>query len=220
MKPSQRNDGDRHEYLRSLWAKEGGLGRACWLYATTTGDTVFAVQEMVRSQLRRPVPGLWQHLSSELGNHPGIREAVQAALEAQREEVRRAHGRRFTMLALLQQAALRDLTAAHQRGAGASRAVTIAETRCRDLALMARLLIEQEAMREAAHHLGEDHPANLTACRTLYWAAEEALEAFDLKLEAGQPLAEALAVEILLESLGGAPRIADEESDGTDGWMA
>ncbi|HXG44475.1 MAG TPA: hypothetical protein VNJ71_06910 [Gemmatimonadales bacterium] len=220
MKPASRSDGDRHEYLRSLWAKEGGLGRACWVYATTTGDTVFAVQEMVRSQLRRPVPGLWQHLSSELGLHPGVREAVHAALDAQREEVRRAHGRRFTMLALLQQAALRDLTAAHQRGAAGYREVTVAETRCRDLALMARLLIEQEAMREAAHRLGEDHPANLAACRTLYWAAEEALEAFDLKLEAGQPLAEALAIEILLESLAGAPRAADEEPDNSDGWMA
>ena len=77
----------------------------------------------------------------------------------------------------------------------------MAEARCRDLALIARLLVEQEAMREAAHDLGDDHPADLTACRLLYWAAEESLEAFDKKLEAGQPLSEALAAEVLLESV-------------------
>ena len=77
----------------------------------------------------------------------------------------------------------------------------MAEARCRDLALMARLLMEQEAMREAAHEMGDDHPADLTACRLLYWAAEEVLEAFDRRLDAGEPLAEALAVEILLESV-------------------
>ena len=70
-----------------------------------------------------------------------------------------------------------------------------------DMVLMARVLMEQEAMREAAHELGDDHPADLTACRMLYWAAEEALEGFDRRLEAGLPLAEALAVEVLVESV-------------------
>lgn len=188
------------------------MGRACWRYATMTGDTVFAVQEMVRGQLSRPVPGLWQHMPLDVGQFPGLQEAVYAALAAQRDEVRRSYGRRFTMLALLQQAALRDLTVAHERGSAGYREVTVAEARCRDLALMARLLIEQEAMREAAYELGEDHPADLTACRSLYWAAEEALEAFDLKLESGQPLAEALAVEILLEAV----TTAGEPAGGDD----
>ncbi|MEO8138502.1 MAG: hypothetical protein ABI742_02590 [Gemmatimonadota bacterium] len=195
------NDQQRHEYLRTLWGREGSLGRACWRYATMTGDTVFAVQEMVRSQLSRPVPGLWQQVPLEIAEHPGLQESLYAALAAQRDEVRRAHTRRFTMLALLQQAALRDLTVGQQQGQPGYREVSIAEARCRDLALIARLLIEQEAMREAAHDLGDDHPADLTACRMLYWSAEESLEAFDRKLEAGMPLAEALAAEVLLESV-------------------
>jgi hypothetical protein len=201
MKPIVPNDQQRHEYLRTLWGREGSLGRACWRYATMTGDTVFAVQEMVRGQLSRPVPGLWQQVPLEIAQHPGLQEALYAALAAQRDEIRRAHTRRFTMLALLQQAALRDLTVAQQQGAAGYRDVSISEARCRDLALMGRLLIEQEAMREAAHDLGDDHPADLTACRLLYWAAEESLEDFDRKLEAGLPLAEALAVEVLLESV-------------------
>ena len=201
MKPIVPNDQQRHEYLRTLWGREGSLGRACWRYATMTGDTVFAVQEMVRGQLARPVPGLWQQVPMEIAEHPGLQESLYAALAAQRDEVRRAHTRRFTMLALLQQAALRDLTVAQQLGTAGYREVSIGEARCRDLALMGRLLIEQEAMREAAYELGDDHPADLTACRLLYWAAEESLEDFDRKLEAGMPLAEALAVEVLLESV-------------------
>ena len=201
MKPAAPNEQQRHEYLRNLWTREGSLGRACWRYATMTGDTVFAVQEMVRGQLGRPVPGAWQQLPVEVSEYPGLQESIYAALAAQRDEVRRAHGRRFTMLALLQQAALRDLTVARRQDRAGYREATVAEGRCRDLALIARLLVEQEAMREAAHELGDDHPADLTACRLLYWAAEESLEAFDRVLEAGAPLAEALAVEVLLESV-------------------
>lgn len=201
MKPVVPNDQQRHEYLRTLWAREGSLGRACWRYATMTGDTVFAVQEMVRGQLSRPVPGLWQQVPLNVVEHPGLQEHIVAALQAQREEVRRASTRRFTMLALLQQAALRDFTQAQSQGSSGFRDATLAEARCHDLALTARMLIEQEAMREAAHELGDDHPADLTACRLLYWAAEEALEGFDRKLESAMPLSEALAVEVLLESV-------------------
>jgi hypothetical protein len=201
MKPAVPNDQQRHEYLRTLWGREGSLGRACWRYATMTGDTVFAVQEMVRGQLGRPVPGLWQQVPLEVAEYPALQEAVFSALAAQRDEVRRAQNRRFTMLALLQQAALRDLSTAQVQGSAANRDATVSEARCRDLMLIARLLIEQEAMREAAHELGDDHPADLTACRLLYWAAEEALETLDRKLSMGIQLAEALAVEVLLESV-------------------
>lgn len=201
MKPAAQNDQQRAEYLRTLWIKEGSLGRACWRYATMTGDSVFAVQEMVRSQLSRPVPGLWNQIPLDVASHAGLQEEVLVALDVQRDEVRRSPVRRYTMLALLQQAALRDLTSAHQRGLSGFRELTIAEARCRDLGLMARVLVEQEAMREAAHELGDSHPADLTACRLLYWAAQEALDEFDKRLESGMPLAEALAVEVLLESL-------------------
>lgn len=201
MKPPAPNDQQRSEYLRTLWIKEGSLGRACWRYATMTGDTVFAVQEMVRSQLSRPVPGLWNQIPLDVASQPGLQEEVLVALDVQRDEVRRSPGRRYTMLALLQQAALRDLTNAHQRGQAGFRELAVSEARCRDLGLMARVMIEQEAMREAAHDLGDEHPADLTACRLLYWAAQEALDEFDKQLEAGMPLAEALAVEVLLESL-------------------
>jgi len=166
-----------------------------------TGDAVFAVQEMVRGQLGRPVPGLWQQLPLHVAEHPGLQEMIHAALTVQRDEVRRAHARRFTMLALLQQASLRDLTVAQRKKPTGFREIAVADARCRDLTLMGRLLVEQECMREAAHDLGDDHPADLTACRLLYWASEEALESFDRKLEAGQPLAEALAAEVLLESV-------------------
>lgn len=199
MKPASPNEQQRHEYLRSLWSREGSLGRACWRYATMTGDTVFSVQEMVRGQLSRPVPGLWQRLPNRVVEHPGLQEMIHGALGIQRDELRRAHSRRFTTLALLQQAALKDLAVA--RGKNNYRETTVSEARCQDLVLMARLLIEQESMREAAHDLGDDHPADLTACRLLYWSAEEALETFDRKLEEGQPLAEALAIQILLESV-------------------
>jgi hypothetical protein len=201
MKPAVPNDQQRHEYLRTLWSREGSLGRACWRYATMTGDTVFSVQEMVRGQLGRPVPGLWQQVPIDVTQFPGLQESICAATTAQRDEVRRAQSRRFTMVSLLQQAALRDLTAAQRQGQAGFRDVVVAESRCRDLLLIGRLLVEQEAMREAAHELGDDHPADLTACRLLYWAAEEALESFDRRLEAGVPLAEALAVEVLLESV-------------------
>lgn len=201
MKPVVPNDRQRHEYLRTLWGKEGSLGRACWRYATMTGDTVFAVQEMVRGQLSRPVPGLWQQVPVEVAEYPGLSETLHSALAAQRDEIRRAQGRRCTMVALLQQASLRDLTVARQHAPARYREAIIAEARCRDLVLIGRLLVEQEAMREAAYELGDDHPADLTACRMLYWGAEEALEAFDRRLEAGMPLAEALAVEVLLESV-------------------
>jgi hypothetical protein len=201
MKPAVPNDQQRHEYLRTLWGREGSLGRACWRYATMTGDTVFAVQEMVRGQLGRPVPGQWQQVPLEVAQYPGLQESIFSALTAQRDEVRRAQGRRFTMLALLQQAALRDLTSAQRQAQSGYRDAAVAEARCRDLTLIARLLMEQDAMREAAHELGDDHPADLTACRLLYWAAEEALESFDRKLELGAPLSEALAAEVLLESV-------------------
>ncbi len=201
MKPVVPHDQQRHEYLRTLWGREGSLGRACWRYATMTGDTVFAVQEMVRGQLTRPIPGLWHQVPVEVAEHPGLAEVLHSALAAQREEVRRAATRRFTMLALLQQAALRDLSIARHAGAARYREAIVADTRCRDLVLIARMLVEQEAMREAAHELGDDHPADLTACRMLYWAAEEALEAFDQRLQSGMALAEALAVEVLLESV-------------------
>ena len=102
MKPAVPNDQQRHEYLRTLWGREGSLGRACWRYATMTGDTVFAVQEMVRGQLSRPVPGLWQQVPVEVAESPGLSETLHAALAAQRDEVRRAAGRRYTMIALLQ----------------------------------------------------------------------------------------------------------------------
>jgi len=90
---------------------------------------------------------------------------------------------------------------------GEERHVTFAELRCQDLVLMARLLVEQGAMLEAAHDLGMDHPANRDACRALFRASLESLELFDRKLSAGMSLAEALAVEVLLESLttGSAP---------------
>ena len=201
MKPVVPHDQQRHEYLRTLWGREGSLGRACWRYATMTGDTVFAVQEMVRGQLTRPIPGLWQQVPVAVAEHPGLAEVLHSALAAQREEIRRAVGRRYTMLALLQQAALRDLSVARQAGSPRHREAVVGETRCRDLVLIARMLVEQEAMREAAHELGDDHPADLTACRMLYWAAEEALEAFDTRLQSGMALAEALAVEVLLESV-------------------
>ena len=82
MKPAVPNDQQRHEYLRTLWGKEGSLGRAAWRYATMTGDTVFAVQEMVRNQLARPIPGLWNQIPLNLAEQPARQEELTLALEA------------------------------------------------------------------------------------------------------------------------------------------
>jgi len=195
------------EAFRKLWSREGTLGGAAWRYAAMTQDYGFAVREMLREQLEDPIPGLW--IQSPLGTneHPSVSEAIFETLARQRMSVRNAHGRHFTVLAQLQGCALEDLAHAQTETGLGERHVTFAELRCQDLVLMARLLVEQGAMLEAAHDLGMDHPANRDACRALFRASLESLELFDRKLSAGMSLAEALAVEVLLESLttGSAP---------------
>jgi hypothetical protein len=168
-----------------------------------TQDYGFAVREMLRDQLTEPVPGLWLQLPLELAEHPGLQETVFDALASQRTTVQHSRGRRYTTLAQLQRQSLEDLSRGHGEAGGHFREVTIGEARCKDLVLMARLLVEQNAMLEAAHDLGMDHPADRAACRTLFRASLEALEDFDRRLESGMALAEALAIEILLESVAG-----------------
>ena len=103
---------------------------------------------------------------------------------------------------MLQQSALLALAQAQLTATSTSVSfdVIIAEARCQDLVRTAQLVVEQDAMREAAYELGDDHPADLEACHGLYLAAEEAIAGFEEKLQAGQSLAEALAVDILLEA--------------------
>jgi hypothetical protein len=129
-------------------------------------------------------------------------DAIDAALSEQRERLRRSSRGRYTQLAMLQQSALLALAQAQLAATSTTVAfdVIIAEARCQDLVRIAQLVIEQEAMREAAYELGDDHPADLEACRGLYLAAEEAIAGFEERLQSGQSLAEALAVEILLEA--------------------
>jgi hypothetical protein len=202
MKPVVPDDQQRHERLRRLWAAEESLARACWRYANATGDAAFAVQEMVRSQLARPLPGIWHHLPLAVRQLPGLMDAIDHALSEQRERLRRASRGRYTQLAMLQQSALLALAQAQLAATSTSVSfdVIIAEARCQDLVRTAQLVVEQDAMREAAYELGDDHPADLEACHGLYLAAEEAIAGFEEKLQAGHSLAEALAVDILLEA--------------------
>jgi hypothetical protein len=195
------------ETLRRLWSREGSLGGAAWRYAAMTQDYGFAVREMLREQIGDPVPGLWVQSPLASDRHPSVEEAIFETLARQRMAVRNARGRRFTILAELQRKALEDLTQAQAETGLGERHVTFAELRCQDLVLMARLLVEQDAMLEAAHELGMEHPADRTACRVLFRASLDALEPFDKRLGSGMALAEAAAIEILLESLttGSAP---------------
>lgn len=195
------------ESFRRLWSREGSLGGAAWRYAALTQDYNFSVREMLREQVGDPVPGLWIQSPLGTGQHPSTEEAIFETLARQRMAVRNSRGRRYTVLAELQRKALEDLTQAQGETGLGERHVTFAELRCQDLILMARLLVEQEAMMEAAHELGMDHPADRTACRTLFRASLESLEPFDKRLAAGMNLGEALAIDILLESLtmGSAP---------------
>jgi len=187
----------QHETFRDLWSREGTLARAARRYGALTNDYGFALREMLRGQLSRPIPGLWLTMPREIGEHPGLQEEIFESLADQRDELRNARGRIFTAIAALQRAALNEIS---RPGVG-FREVTIAEARCKDLVLVARLLIEQAAMYEAVNALGSDHPADADACETLFRASERALTEFDGKLEDGMSLQEALAVEILLESL-------------------
>jgi len=207
MKPVVPDDQQRHERLRRLWAAEESLARACWRYAKSTGDAGFAVQEMVRSQLSRPLPGFWYHLPLAVRQLPGLMEAIDGALSEQRERFRRSGRGRFTQLATLQQSALLALAQAQLAATGTATSfeVIIAEARCQELIRTAQLVVEQDAMREAAYELGDDHPADLDACRGLYFAAEEAVADFDEKVQTGQSLAEAFAVDILLEAAFSTP---------------
>jgi hypothetical protein len=200
------------EALRKLWSREGTLGGAAWRYAAMTQDYGFAVREMLREQLDEPIPGLWIQSPVGTDQHPSTSEAIFETLARQRMTVRNSRGRHFTILAQLQGCALEDLAHAQTETGLGERHVTFAELRCQDLVLMARLLVEQGAMLEAAHSLGMDHPANRDACRALFRASLDSLEMFDRKLSSGMSLAEALAVDILLESLtmGSAPNASTQ----------
>jgi hypothetical protein len=202
MKPVVPHDQQRHERLRRLWAAEESLARGCWRYAKSTGDSEFAVQEMVRGQLARPLPGSWHYYPLAIRQVPGLMAAIEVALAEQREQVRGSCRGRYTLLAMLQQTALLALAQAQLGSAGATRSwdVIIAEARCRELVRLAQLQVEQDAMREAAHTLGDDHPADLNACHELYLAAEDATAGFEERVQAGKSLAETFAVEILLEA--------------------
>jgi len=202
MKPVVPDDQQRHERLRRLWAAEESLARACWRYATSTGDATFAVQEMVRGQLSRPLPGFWHSIPLAVRQLPGLMDAIDRALADQRERLRQSSRGRYTQLATLQQSALLALAQSQLAATGttASFDVLIAEARCQDLIRTAQLLVEQDAMREAAYQLGDDHPADLDACHGLYLAAEEAVADFEEKIHAGESLAEIFAVDILLEA--------------------
>ncbi|MEP6573124.1 MAG: hypothetical protein ABJD11_10530 [Gemmatimonadota bacterium] len=189
----------QHQTFRELWAREGSLARAANSYAGKTGDCEFALREMLRDQLERPIPGLCLTLPRRLADEPALQQEIFEALAVQREEIRRSHGRIFGALAGLQQAILNSLARAGSEPAFGQ--ITLAEARCKDLMLVARLLVEQAAIHEAAHDCGRDHPLDLRLCKILLKASDGTLAEFDLKLEAGWPLQRILMVEILVESL-------------------
>jgi hypothetical protein len=201
--PFVSDDMRQHRTFREMWTHEGSLARAANRYAEATGDCEFALREMMRDQLDRPIPGLCLALPLRLAEEPVLQQEIFEALAMQRDEIRRARGRVFGALAGLQQATLNGLARSGREPAFSE--VTRAEACCKDLMLVARLLVEQAAIREAAHLLGRDQPLNIDACRALLKSSDSAMSEFDLKLEAGWPLQRILMVEILVESLNQLP---------------
>ena len=77
----------------------------------------------------------------------------------------------------------------------------VAEASYKHLVLIARMLVEQNAMREALHRLGADSEADDMIVTSLRRASDIVLNELDVRLEGGMLLQDALEVEMLIESL-------------------
>jgi hypothetical protein len=194
-----------YDTLLQLWAQQGSLGRAADRYATLTGDCQFAVRAMLEDQLNRPMPGLWLALPVSVSEDPRVQRELTDAIGWQRAAIQRSPGRVFTAIAGLYEVAIQRVLEIGDSPNGSLTDLLIAEACCGDLLLVARLLVEQQAMMEARYHLGQDRIPDRALVRALRYAGDAVLFELDPKLQSGVPLHEALAAEILLETLATVP---------------
>lgn len=203
---SSKPSGDQsYETLLQLWAQEGSLGRAADRYATMTGDCEFAVQAMLADQLERPMPGLWLALPVSLTEDPKVQRQLIKEIGTQRRAIQQAKGRVFTTISDLYETAIRRVVAVGDRPESSLTDLLVAEACCGDLLLVARLLVEQQAMLEARHHFGDSRAPDRALVRALRYAGDAVLFELDPKLQSGVPLDEVLGPEIVLESLNDMP---------------
>lgn len=199
--PSVSNSLQQYDTFRELWRKRGSLARAAAKYAQGTGDHVFAVQEMLREHHEWPIPGLWDALKTEPRDDVTVHQAIRDALSEQRVAFRRGRNAPFTTLARLQNEALGWMK--EPRLGLPSEAVTsaVAEACYKNVVLTARMLVEQQAMREALHNYGIHRSADEIMVTTMRRASDLVLADLDGKLETGILLEDAVAPDILIESL-------------------
>lgn len=200
--PSVSNSLQQYDTFRELWRKRGSLARAAAKYAQGTGDHVFAVQEMLREHHEWPIPGLWDSLKTEQRDDVSVHQAIRDSLAEQRVNFRRGRTQPFTTLARLQGEALAWMREPRIGLPSEATTAAVAEACYKNVVLTARMLMEQHAMREALHAFGIHRSADDIMVTTMRRASDLVLGDLDAKLEAGMLLDDALASELLIESLG------------------
>jgi hypothetical protein len=199
--PSVSNSLQQYDTFRELWRKRGSLARAAAKYSQGTGDHVFAVQEMLREHHEWPIPGLWDSLKTEQPDDVALLQAVRDALAEQRVNFRRGRAYPFTTLARIQNEAVALMREPRLGLPSEATNAAVAEACYKNAVLAARMLVEQHAMREALHSFGVHRSADDVMVTTMRRASDLVLGDLDSRLEMGMPLEEALAPEILIESL-------------------
>jgi hypothetical protein len=199
--PSVSNSLQQYDAFRELWRKRGSLARAAAKYAQSTGDHVFAVQEMLREHHEWPIPGLWDSLKTEPSDEVTVQQSVRDALAEQRVAFRRGRNNPYTTLAQLQTEALAWMRGPRLGLPSEMATAAVAEACYKNVVLTARMLIEQQAMREALHSFGIHRSADDVMVTTMRRASDLVLSDLDSKLETGMLLEDGLAAEILIESL-------------------
>jgi hypothetical protein len=199
--PSVSNSLQQYDTFRELWRKRGSLARAAAKYAQGTGDHVFAVQEMLREHHEWPIPGLWDSLKAEQQDEVTIHQAIRDALAEQRVNFRRGRNSPFTTLAKLQNEALAWMREPRLGLPSENCTAAVAEACYKNVVLTARMLVEQQAMREALHSFGIHRSADDVMVTTMRRSSDIVLGDLDAKLETGMLLEDALAPEIVIESL-------------------
>lgn len=199
--PSVSNSLQQYDTFRELWRKRGSLARAAAKYSQGTGDHVFAVQEMLREHHEWPIPGLWDSLKAEPRDDVTVQHAIREALGEQRVAFRRGRNHPLSTLTQLQNEVLAWMREPKLGLPSEASTAAIAEACYKNLVLTARMLVEQVAMREALHAFGLHRAADEIMVTTMRRASDLVLSDLDAKLESGMLLEDALAPDLLIESL-------------------
>lgn len=200
--PSVSNSLQQYDTFRELWRKRGSLARAAAKYSQGTGDHVFAVQEMLREHHEWPIPGLWDSLKSEPRDDASVHQAIRESLGEQRVAFRRGRSQPLTTIAKQQSEVLAWMREPKLGLPSEASTAAVAEACYKNLVLTARMLVEQQAMREALHAFGIHRAADEIMVTTMRRASDLVLSELDSKLETGMLLEDAVAADILIESLG------------------